>query len=68
MDYECPTNVDQMNCECLRNDIQMLANVLLDIDAIHQEGHMEPQTLGAIISLVAWRMQQVVTECRPNAH
>lgn len=90
---ECQANADQMSDECLANvertevtplgqmspnDIVNLANILLDIDALHQAGHMEPVTFGAIVNLVANTMlkgtggylclNRMQTECPLNAH
>lgn len=67
MSCECQANVYQID----RDSIVILAHILEDIDALHQSGHMEGATLGAIVSLVAWRMRvmgdQIDTECQLNA-
>lgn len=63
---ECQANADQMS----PRDIVNLANILLDIDAIHSAGHMEHVTFGAIVNLVANTMLNGtggVSMPKPNA-
>lgn len=51
-----------MPSECWRNDIRMLANLLMDIDVISRSGHMDPAVYGAIVSLVAMHMDRIADE------
>ena len=64
---ECPLNGDQMLDECDLNALQMLANILIDIDLLHQQSKMDAQVFGTIVSLVAWRMDHIATRCNLNA-
>ncbi len=62
---ECRINDDQTaTCpsECWRNDIRMLANLLMDIDVINRNGHMDPTVYGAIVNLVAMHMDRIAQE------
>lgn len=59
---ECPMNADQIASECWRNDIRMLANLLMDIDLINRNGHMDPAVYGAIVNLVAMHMDRIADE------
>ena len=69
-DIELELNANRMS----PNDLMSLAHILLDIDAIHQAGHMDPATFGAIVNLVARTMlkeggwYQCFTKCPLNAH
>ena len=67
MTTECALNADQISHECWRNDIRMLANLLMDIDQINRSGHMDPAVFGTIVSLVATHMDRIATECLVNA-
>lgn len=50
---------NQMSNEWMLDHIRMLANVLVDVDEIHEDGNMDARTFGAIVNLVALRLQQV---------
>lgn len=67
MNIECGLNVERMPTECQLNDIRMLANILADVDAIHQSGHIDPAAAFAIVALVGERMERMATECQANA-
>lgn len=64
---ESALNADQMPSECLLDTIRMLAYVLGDCDELHKQGHMDPSTFGAIVSLAVSRLEQMTTECTLNA-
>lgn len=64
---ECVPNADQMLHECDIKVLQMLANILIDIDLLHQQSKMDAQVFGAIVSLVAWRMDHIATRSSLNA-
>lgn len=73
MSSECHLNANQMATECasnpyetIANDIRMLAFVLADCDELHQGGHMDTGTYGAIVSLAVYRLEQIESECRLN--
>lgn len=67
MTTECALNADRMSHECWANDVRMLANLLMDIELIHRNGHMDPAVFGATVSLIAIHMDRVATECTSNA-
>lgn len=56
-----------MISECWQNDIRMLANLLMDIDVINRNGHMDPAVFAAIVTLVAMHMDRIATEATLNA-
>jgi len=71
MPSECALNEYQISHECQshswQNEIRMLANILMDIDQIHSNGHMDSSVFGAIVSLVATHMDRIAQEATSNA-